>query len=45
LDVASWFATLAQTKEKTHPRLRDLAPPVPDELRAAWQAAAEACMA
>jgi hypothetical protein len=39
------LAALAQTQEQIHQRLLELAPPVPDELRAAWQAAAEACMA
>jgi hypothetical protein len=39
------LAALAQTQEQLHQRLLELAPPVPDELRAAWQAAAEACMA
>jgi hypothetical protein len=39
------LAALAQTQEQIHQRLLELAPPVPEELRAAWQAQAEACAA
>jgi hypothetical protein len=39
------LAALAHTQEQIHQRLLELAPPVPEELRAAWQAAAEACTA
>ena len=39
------LAALAQTQEQIHRRLLELAPPVPEELRAAWQAQAEACAA
>jgi hypothetical protein len=33
---------VAQTQQQLHDRLLELAPPVADELRAAWQASAEA---
>src|SRR4029434_4746183 len=36
------LAALSQTQEQLHQRLLELAPPVPEELREAWRAAAEA---
>ena len=39
------LAALAQTQEQIHARLLELAPPVPEELRAAWRAEAEAALA
>src|SRR5437764_1241984 len=36
------LAALAQTQEQLHRRLLELAPPVPEELQAAWRLAAEA---
>src|SRR2546421_111574 len=39
------LAALAQTQDQLRARLLELAPPVPDDLRAAWQAAAEAALA
>jgi hypothetical protein len=39
------LAALAQTQEQLHQRLLELAPPVSDELRAAWEASAQAAQA
>ena len=39
------LAELAEQQEQLRERLLELAPPVPEELRAAWQAQAEACAA
>jgi hypothetical protein len=39
------LAALAQTQQQLHDRLLELAPPVADELRAAWQASAAAAEA
>jgi hypothetical protein len=39
------LAALAETQTQLRDRLRELAPPVPEELQAAWQAAAEASLA
>jgi hypothetical protein len=39
------LAALAETQTQLRDRLRELAPPVPEELQAAWQAAAEAALA
>ncbi len=38
------LAALAETQEQLRERLQTLAPPVPPELEAAWQAAAEGCL-
>src|SRR5438045_2438422 len=38
------LAALAQTQEQLHRRLLELAPPVPEELQAAWRQAAEAAL-
>jgi hypothetical protein len=38
------LTVLAQEQEQLRQRLTELAPPVPEELKAAWQAAAEACL-
>src|SRR5436309_1458828 len=39
------LAALAQTQEQLHQRLLEVAPPVPEELQAAWRAEAEAALA
>jgi hypothetical protein len=39
------LAELAQQQAQLRDRLRELAPPVPPELKEAWQAAAQACLA
>src|SRR5262245_6461558 len=39
------LAALAQTQDQLHRRLLELAPPVPEELQTAWQAAAESALA
>jgi hypothetical protein len=39
------LAALAETQTQLRDRLLELAPPVPEELQAAWQAAAEASLA
>ena len=38
------LAELAEEQEQLRQRLTELAPPVPPELKEAWQAAAEACL-
>jgi len=38
------LAESAQQQEQLRQRLTELAPPLPPELEAAWQAAAEACL-
>ena len=38
------LAALAETQEQIHRRLLELAPPVDEDLRAAWQVAAEAAL-
>src|SRR5215831_4100838 len=38
------LAALAQTQEQFHQRLLELAPPVPEDLQAAWREAAEAAL-
>ena len=38
------LAALAETQDQLHRRLLELAPPVPEDLQAAWQAAAEASL-
>src|SRR5919108_242715 len=38
------LAALAQEQEQLRQRLTELAPPVPEELKEAWQAAAAACL-
>jgi hypothetical protein len=38
------LAKLAQQQEQLRQRLTELAPPVPEEMTEAWQAAAEACL-
>ena len=39
------LAALAQTQEQIRQRLQEVAPPVPEELQAAWRAEAEAALA
>jgi hypothetical protein len=39
------LAALAEQQEQIHARLLELAPPVPEELQAAWRAEAEAALA
>jgi hypothetical protein len=39
------LAALAQTQEQLRDRLLEIAPPVPEDLRAAWEAAANAAVA
>jgi hypothetical protein len=39
------LAALAESQEQIHQRLLELAPPVPDEVQAAWRAAAQASLA
>jgi hypothetical protein len=39
------LAALAETQEQIHQRLMELAPPVSEDLQAAWQAAADASLA
>jgi hypothetical protein len=38
------LASLAEQQEQLRQRLLELAPPVPEELQQAWQAAADACL-
>ena len=38
------LAALAETQDQLHQRLLELTPPVPEDLQAAWQAAAEASL-
>jgi hypothetical protein len=39
------FPTLAESQEQIHQRLLELAPPVPEEVQAAWRAATQASLA
>jgi hypothetical protein len=45
IDPVAQLAALAQTQQQLHDRLLELAPPVADELRAAWQGSAAAAEA